>query len=114
MSMKDNIRFGKHKDIREYGFLKMDNYDAIEVKYPDAIPIDFDGVMGVSITFLDKYCPEQFEIVGIADRGNEWGYKTKEYTLEDAPNPSDLNRGAVVIRNGAYEMLYKRILIRKI
>lgn len=114
MSMQDNIRYGKHKDISEYGYLKMDNYDAIEVKYPDAIPNDFDGVMGVSITFLDKYCPEQFEIVGIADRGNEWGIKTKEYTLEDAPNPSDLNRGAVVIRNGAYEMLYKRILIRKI
>ncbi len=114
MSIQDKIRYGRHKDIREYGYLKMDNYDAIEVKYPDAIPNDFDGVMGVSITFLDKYCPEQFEIVGIADRGNEWGIKTKEYTLDDAPNPGDLNRGAVIIRNGAYEMLYKRILIRKI
>lgn len=113
MSMQDNIKFSKHKDIREYGYLKMDNYDAIEVKYPDAIPNDFEGVMGVSITYLDKYCPEQFEIVGIADRGNEWGIKTKEYTLADAPNPGDLNRGAVVIRNGNYEMLYKRILIRK-
>ena len=113
MSMQDNIRYGKHKDICKYGYLKMDNYDAIEVKYPDAIPNDYDGVMGVSITFLDKYCPEQFEIVGIADRGNEWGIKTKEYTFEDAPNPSDLNRGAVVIRDGVYVMLYKRILIRK-
>ena len=113
MSMQDNIRYGKHKDICKYGYLKMDNYDAIEVKYPDAIPNDYDGVMGVSITFLDKYCPEQFEIVGIADRGNEWGIKTKEYTFEDASNPSDLNRGAVVIRDGVYVMLYKRILIRK-
>lgn len=113
MSMQDNIKFSKHKYIREYGYLKMDNYDAIEVKYPDAIPNDFDGVMGVAITYLDKYCPEQFEIVGIADRGNEWGIKTKEYTIADAPNPGDLNRGAVVIRNGNYEMLYKRILIRK-
>ena len=112
-SMQDNIRYGKHKDICKYGYLKMDNYDAIEVKYPDAIPNDYDGVMGVSITFLDKYCPEQFEIVGIADRGNEWGIKTKEYTFEDASNPSDLNRGAVVIRDGVYVMLYKRILIRK-
>ena len=114
MSMKDNIRYGKHKDICKYGYLQMDNYNAIEVKYPDAIPNDYDGIMGISITFLDKYCPEQFEIVGIADRGNEWGIKTKEYTLDDAPNPSDLNRGAVVIRDGAYEMLYKRILIKKI
>ena len=114
MSMQDNVRYGKHKDISKYGYLKMDNYDAIEVKYPDAIPKDYDGVMGVSITFLDKYCPEQFEIVGIADRGNEWGIKTKEYTLNDAPNPSDLNRGAVVVRDGVYVMLYKRILIKKI
>ena len=113
VSMQDNIRYGKHKEICEYGYLQMDNYDAIEVKYPDAIPEDYNGVMGVSITFLDKYCPEQFEILGIADRGNEWGIKTKEYTIKDAPNPGDLNRGAVVIRNGVYEMLYKRILIRK-
>lgn len=113
VSMQDNIRYGRHKEICQYGYLKMDNYDAIEVKYPDAIPEDYYGVMGVSITFLDKYCPEQFEILGIADRGNEWGIKTKEYTLDDAPNPGDLNRGAVVIRNGVYEMLYKRILIRK-
>ena len=113
MTMKDNIRFGRHKDIREEGYLHMDNYDALEVPYADAIPDDYDGYMGVPITFLDKYCPEQFEILGVADRGNEWGIKTKEYTFEDAPNANDLNRGGVVIRNGKYEMLYKRILIRK-
>ena len=113
MTMKDNVRFGKHKDLTAEGYLHMDNYDALEVPYADAIPSDYEGYMGVPITFLDKYCPEQFEIVGVADRGNEWGIKTKEYTLADAPNPGDLNRGGVVIRNGKYEMLYKRILIRK-
>lgn len=41
-----------------------DNYDAINVDKTADIPMDFDGVMGVPITFLDKYCPEQFEIVG--------------------------------------------------
>ena len=41
-----------------------DNYDAIEVPFTDAIPSDYDGVMGVPISFLDKYCPEQFEILG--------------------------------------------------
>ena len=41
-----------------------DNYDAIEVSKVCDIPMDYDGVMGVPITFLDKYCPEQFEIVG--------------------------------------------------
>ena len=61
--MKDNLRFSKHKEIRENGYQKYDNYDAIEVPYTDAIPSDYDGVMGVPISFLDKYCPEQFEIV---------------------------------------------------
>lgn len=41
-----------------------DNYDAIEVPFTNAIPSDYDGVMGVLISFLDKYSPEQFEIVG--------------------------------------------------
>lgn len=44
---------------------KYDNYDAIEVSKVKDIPIDYDGVMGVPITFLDKYCPNQFEIVGL-------------------------------------------------
>lgn len=42
---------------------KYDNYDAIEVSKVSEIPKDYFGVMGVPITFLDKYCPEQFEIV---------------------------------------------------
>ena len=43
-----------------------DNYDAINVDKTGDIPCDFDGIMGVPITFLDKYCPEQFEIIGLA------------------------------------------------
>ncbi len=46
------------------GYDHYDNYDAIEVPYTDAIPSDYEGVMGVPISFLDKYCPEQFEILG--------------------------------------------------
>ena len=46
-------------------YYKYDNYDAINVDRVKDIPIDYDGVMGVPITFLDKYCPEQFEIVDI-------------------------------------------------
>ena len=45
---------------------KYDNYDAINVDKVSDIPLDYDGVMGVPITFLDSYCPEQFEIVGIS------------------------------------------------
>ena len=65
MTMEENIMYSKHKDIRGKGYAKYDNYDAIEVPYTDAIPADYDGAMGVPITFLDKYCPEQFEILGI-------------------------------------------------
>ena len=49
-------------------YLKYDNYDAIEVPKVYEIPMDYDGVMGVPITFLDKYDPEQFEIIG-SNRG---------------------------------------------
>ncbi len=63
MTMDDNIKFSKHKEIRNIGYQKYDNYDAIEVPYSDAIPSDYDGVMGVPISFLDKYCPEQFKII---------------------------------------------------
>ena len=63
MTMADNIKHSKHKEIKEFGYQKYDNYDAIDVPYTDSIPSDYNGVMGVPISFLDKYCPEQFEIV---------------------------------------------------
>jgi len=66
MSMADNIKFSKHKEIKGIGYKKYDNYDAIEVPYSDAIPSDYDGIMGVPLTFMNKYCPEQFKIVGPA------------------------------------------------
>ena len=69
MTMEDNIKFSKHKEVQGIGYQKYDNYDAIEVPFTDAIPSDYDGVMGVPISFLDKYCPEQFEILGSTQRG---------------------------------------------
>jgi len=63
MSMSDNIKFSKHKDIKGKEYKKFDNYDAINIPFTDAIPNDYDGLMGVPITFLSKYCPEQFEII---------------------------------------------------
>ncbi len=113
MSMKDNIRFGKHKDLREKGYFHYDNYDALEVPYTDAIPDDYEGAMGVPITFLDKYCPDQFEILGITDRGNEYGIKTKEFTPEDTPIYGDLNRRGAIMVDGVLKSTYARILIRK-
>lgn len=64
MTMEENIMYSKHKEIRGKGYAHYDNYDAIDVPYTDAIPSDYDGAMGVPITFLDKYCPNQFEILG--------------------------------------------------
>jgi hypothetical protein len=68
MTMEENIKFSKHKEIKGKGYQKYDNYVAIEVPFTDAIPSDYDGVMGVPISFLDKYNPEQFEIIG-SNRG---------------------------------------------
>ena len=52
-------------------FPKYESYDAIEVSKTSDIPMDYDGVMGVPITFMDKYCPEQFEIVGVFNHGSD-------------------------------------------
>ena len=57
----------KTYSIEEYS--KYDNYEAIEVPRVELIPLDYEGIMGVPITFLNKYCPEQFDIVGIANHG---------------------------------------------
>lgn len=67
MTMADNLKYSKHKNLKKNGYLKYENYDAIEVPFVDAIPSDYDGKMGVPVTFLDKYCPEQFEIIGISN-----------------------------------------------
>lgn len=89
-----------------------DNYDAIEVSKTADIPSDYSGVMGVPITFLDKYCPTQFELLGITDRGNEYGIKTKEYTPMDSPKYVDLNRRGAIMVNGVLKSTYARVLIR--
>lgn len=89
----EDFVFYKKYDAEE--FPKYDNYDAINVDKTADIPMDFDGVMGVPITFLDKYNPEQFEIKGI-DR-----------YVEDNPNYG--HRFSI---NG--KEIYARILIRKI
>lgn len=76
MTMADNIKYSKHKEIKGQKYKKYDNYDAIEVPFTDAIPIDYNGVMGVPVTFLDKYCPQQFEIVAL---GNLNGFTPNKF-----------------------------------
>ena len=90
-----------------------DNYDAINVDKTADIPCDYAGVMGVPITFLDVYNPEQFEILGITDRNNPYGLTTKVYSKEDGPNYGDCNRrGAIRLSDGTLKSTYARLLIR--
>ena len=69
MTEAENIKFSKHKEVKGIGYNKYDNFDAIEVPFTDSIPSDFGGLMGVPISFLSKYSPEQFEIIGSFNNG---------------------------------------------
>lgn len=91
---KRNIPLDLYKTYDSNEYPKYDNYDAIESKTAE-IPIDYDGVIGVPITFLDKYCPTQFEIIGIANNVR-W--------LGDFP--------CLTIING--KKVYNRILIKRV
>ena len=122
MTMADNIKFSKHKEVRGKGYQKYDNYDAIEVPFTDAIPGDYDGVMGVPISFLDKYCPEQFEIMGMCENEDLYALKTRVYNRDECQKAYfakfgkkgtyDLNASGVLIVDGIQEKVYQRILIR--
>ena len=112
MTMDQNLLYGS-KRVREVAYPKYDNYDAIEVPETKGIPSDYPDVMGVPISFLDKYNPEQFEIIGMARRGaGDPALETRVYTAEDYPNYSSLNAGPVIIENGTPRNTYSRILIR--
>lgn len=112
MTMADNVKFSKHKQLRETGYQKYDNYNAIEVPFADAIPVDYDGVMGVPITFMDKYCPEQFEIIWQAS-GNAYANAPEgvmDYLQFDPTVKYGGGLGAAVLGGKA---VYSRILIKK-
>lgn len=94
MTMSDNLKYSKHKDLKDKrAYETYDNCDAIEVPYTDAIPSDYDGMMGVPISFLDKHCVDQYEIIGLDDDKPIWRGK----------GPSLYGK-----------VLYRRIIIRKI
>lgn len=111
MSMADNLRFNKKMNGKAQ-YDSYDNYNAIEVPFTNAIPNDYDGIMGVPISFLDKYNPNQFEIIGITDREPDNIYRTKTYTREDNPKFSDLNRRAAIILDNEIKPIYVRLLIK--
>ena len=100
---KYSKKFSKHNDINGYEYQKYENYDAIEVPHTDSIPSNYDGVLGVPITFLDKYNPEQFEIVALCIvRSCEFTSNRKMEILDKNGNPT-----------GKYTMNAKGTLYRK-
>jgi hypothetical protein len=98
----ENLILYKKYNPKDYP--KYDNYDAINVDKTSDIPMDYEGAMGVPITFLDKYNPEQFEIIGS-------DYEVKEGLLPEIVNPKwkgKLDRGYI---NG--KRMYARLLIKR-
>jgi hypothetical protein len=121
MTEVENVKFSKHKTVKGVGYQKYDNYEAIEVPFTSAIPSDYAGVMGVPISFLDKYSPEQFEILGMCENGDLYDLKTKVYSSAQCkqayqdkfgkPGTYDMNASGVVRKEGLLEKVYQRILI---
>ena len=120
MTQEDNVKYSKHKEVRAIGYQKYENYDAIEVPFADAIPSDYSGVMGVPISFLDKYSPEQFEIVGNGQTmANELGIRpvgkkfVDDYYAQGNKGQINPNWNNLVFRiNEKTCVPYQRILIR--
>ena len=128
-TMAHNLKYNKRlrkkleTDYVVPEYPRYDNYDAIEVPFTECIPSDYDGVMGVPITFMDKYCPEQFEILGMCENEDLYNLKTRTYCSADCKNAYfakfgkfgtyDLNASGVIIANGLKEKVYQRILIRR-
>ncbi len=117
MTEAEVIKFSTKKPFEKY-----DNYEAIEVSFVKNIPSDYAGIMGVPISFLDKYNPNQFEIIGMCENEDLYKKKTKVYTSTECKQAYidkfgkkgtyDLNASGVVIKNGLLEKVYQRILIK--
>ena len=129
MTMSDNLKFNKKLQGKQV-YEKYDNFDAIEVPFVDAIPSSYGGVMGVPISFLDKYNPEQFEIVGLT---KTWfGAATKIYPEQiqvgennERSKVTKLNDGAVlkinepsknktyyIVKEKLYRQTFPRLLVK--
>lgn len=102
----------KQYSIEKYSFF--DNYMGLNVNKTSEIPKDYMGIIGVPITFLDKYNPNQFEILGLTGRNISNEFKTKIYDKKDYKNANDLNGSACIIENNVIKMVYKRLLIKRL
>ena len=113
MSYSDNLKFNKKlikKLQNDYGrtdYPKYDNYEAYDIPFVDAIPDDFDKIMGVPITFIEKYNPDQFEILGIT-LGNTVDYPmTKIYTNSIQHNKNGTTQGGSKVNTRATVLVDK-------
>lgn len=127
MTMADNLKYSRHREVRERGYERYDNFDAIEVPFTDAIPSDYDGLMGVPITFLNKHNPVQFDLVGSTegDLQPTKTYGKKERVVDGARKESKTGRLSGAIRSDSFGSgtyfdvgypvrgVYKRLFIRK-
>lgn len=132
---KRHERLILYKQYNKIDYPNYDNYDAINIDKVSEIPVDYTGAMGVPITFMDKYNPEQFDILGITSGRDEFeSVPSKRYLNAKQVNPngsvvngSKANTRATLILNeqpngiyytadnadGPFKILYARILIKR-
>lgn len=131
MTTADNLKFNKKMNGKK-AYDRYDNYHAIDVPFTNAIPSDYDGVMGVPISFLDKYNPDQFEIIGMSKTPIGTHLRTKEYPRQvqisdtgKRSNVTKLNDGAAIevaevesgktcyeVEGKKYIAVYPRVLLK--
>lgn len=122
MTMEDNLRYNTKlknrlkKKLNSDRYLKYDNYDALDVPFTEAIPSDYDGKMGVPMTFLDKYNPDQFKIIG-GFNGSNLENKVKDGYVPSTDTPYiDKRTKKIKYWNGPTinkKTQYYRIIIQK-
>lgn len=98
------------EEYKEESYPKYENYNAVNVSRTADIPFNYDGVMGVPITFLDKYSPDQFEILMLAN-GNVRANSSSEILEKVGYSKHELDKGGVGIIDG--KRSYARILIQR-
>lgn len=116
---KRHERLTLYKRYSPEEYPRYDNYDAIEVSKVSEIPYNYAGTMGVPVTFLDKYSPEQFEILGMCENLDLYGLKTRVYTARECKEryfelfgkegTYDLNASGVI----RGKKVYLRMLIKQ-
>lgn len=122
MTMADNITYSKWKEVRDVGYRRYDNFDGIDVPRVGAIPSDYDGMMGVPVTFLNKYNPEQFEILFSAEdmaEAKKFGVeplgekRVADYYAAGSTGSNSKGHHKLFLYEPKPHVPYKRVVIRR-